>query len=91
MDPVILGFIIFGVIGLVALLALRALYRWIFGAPDPLSAYLASARPGEPEYYRPFEDDLIKEETNPATGLPMCGGVDLAGNPYGSNDTAYDD
>lgn len=28
-----------------------------------------------------FESDSI---TNPATGLPMVGGVDIGGNPYGS-------
>ncbi|WP_370605776.1 surface exclusion protein [Citrobacter braakii] len=25
------------------------------------------------------------EQTNPATGLPMIGGVDISGNPYGSS------
>ncbi|WP_442889599.1 hypothetical protein [Arsenophonus sp. PmNCSU2021_1] len=23
---------------------------------------------------------------NPATGLPMCGGLDAGGNPYGASD-----
>lgn len=28
-------------------------------------------------------------DINPATGLPMIGGVDAAGNPYGLNDNDY--
>ena len=26
-----------------------------------------------------------KDDTNPATGLPMMGGIDIHGNPYGTN------
>jgi len=26
-----------------------------------------------------------KDDTNPATGLPMMGGIDIDGNPYGTS------
>lgn len=38
-------------------------------------------------------DDFHSRESdlNPATGLPMCGGIDTAGNPYGcSGTTSFD-
>jgi hypothetical protein len=39
---------------------------------------------------RVFEDDLFNgpdcgSDTNPATGLPMIGCIDVAGNPYGTD------
>ena len=38
-------------------------------------------------------DDAISSgpDINPMTGLPMCGGVDTAGNPYGTDLHNYDD
>lgn len=42
--------------------------------------------------YGLFDSDggSIDIESNPATGLPMVGGTDTAGNPYGCN-SSWDD
>ncbi|UYM15906.1 hypothetical protein [Endozoicomonas euniceicola] len=35
-----------------------------------------------------FEDfEELMSETNPATGLPMAGALDISGNPYGGDDS----
>ncbi|MET4694473.1 hypothetical protein [Endozoicomonas lisbonensis] len=33
------------------------------------------------------DDEQPMNETNPATGLPMAGALDIAGNPYGGDDS----
>lgn len=38
-----------------------------------------------------FLDDAIEHQINPANGLPMVGAVDVAGNPYGTDSSLWDD
>lgn len=59
-------------------------YEWMSSSDDSMNADWLST------------DDALCEGTNPATGLPMCGGIDAAGNAYGmdsmdSIDSTYDD
>jgi hypothetical protein len=60
--------------------------RSLFNDPSPFSDHTASTAHGGL-----FDNGIGGSDawhrTNPATGLPMMGGVDVGGNPYGISDS----
>ena len=80
---VIVGFLLFGsfvlIKSIIGLMKSRKKFKRI---EKNINYQLSKARRSRSSGTIPDNNDVI---INPATGLPMQGGVDSAGNPYGMN------